>query len=108
MTSKEFVSWLSGYFDALGELTPSPSDVKNIRKKILEIKDSEKVEFGALHRIPTLPYVSPSTPSPDWRTPIGDVPPFGGTTLTYDYRSTGSNEEINQESNVDKKHNSKN
>jgi len=105
MTSKDFVNWLSGYFDALGELTPSPSDVKTIREKISEIKDSEKEEYFPLHRVPTAPYIAPY---PDLGTWIGDFPPYGGTTVSYDYRTTGSGDETNKVSDVDKEHNSEN
>jgi hypothetical protein len=104
MTSKDFVNWLSGYFDALGELTPSPSDIKNIREKISEVKNSEKEEYFPLHRIPTTPYNPPST-SPDWGTWIT---PYGGTTINYDYRTTESGDETNKVSDVDKEHNSEN
>lgn len=104
MTSKDFINWLSGYFDALGELTPSPSDVKNIREKISTVSELESETYVPIHRVPTAPY---NPPAPDWRTWIGDFP-YGGTTVNYDYRTTGSSEEINQGSNVDKEHNSEN
>lgn len=106
MTSKDFVNWLSGYLDALGVLTPSSKDVDLIREKISLIRDNEESTYIPLHRVPTEPYRPnyPNNPYPG--TWIGDFPPFGGTTITYDYKSLDPNE-INQK-NVDQEDNSEN
>lgn len=106
MTSKDFVNWLQGYLDALGVLTPTDRDLELIKEKISEIKDSEEFQYFPLHRVSTDPY-RPNEYYPPKTTPyVGDFPPFGGTTVSYDYRAFDSN--TTSQKNVDQEDNSEN
>ena len=106
MTSKDFVNWLSGYLDALGVLTPASKDVETIREKISQIKESSESTYVPFHRVSTEPYRPNDYYPPNGIPYVGDFPPFGGTTVSYDYRSFDSNT-ISQK-NVDQEDNSEN